>query len=319
MSNNEEIYQKITDTVLKYLENPNTNVSWQKQWRHFAGNNHQSILGRTYKGVNQLLCGIQANNNDYKSKKWATFKQWNNMGHRIKKGESALSIIMFKKVNKTEIIKTDNNHKPIEEKKTYNLLKTYMVFNGSQIENYVEPEVTELKTMWEEQDFLMIDNRAKELGAKIVNREDQPYFSPLHDFINMPNKFQFEKPEHYYATFLHELTHWTDKEGRSPREKKISEILKNDGNRFYPDNYAFEELVAELGSAFLLSHYNLSSDEQMRIDHIPYIQSWIKQLKQNNKTIIKASAFAQKACDFITGETYVEKEYKPKEGELSNV
>ena len=141
MSRNEEVYQQITDTVLKYLENPNTNISWQKQWRHFAGNNHRSILNRPYKGINQLLCGIQADRNNYQSKKWATFKQWNSMGHRIKKGETALQIIMFKKVNKIEMIKTNNDNKPIEEKKTYNLLKTYMVFNGSQVENYSEPEV----------------------------------------------------------------------------------------------------------------------------------------------------------------------------------
>ena len=118
---------------------------------------------------------------------------------------------------------------------------------------------------------------------------------------------------------LHELTHWTNKENRSPRSKKIAELLKNEDGFHNPDNYAFEELVAELGSAFLLSHYNLSSDEQMRIDHIPYIQSWIKHLKKDNKAIIKASAFAQKACDFITGNVYVVDAENTEKGELANV
>lgn len=314
-----EVYQKITDTVLQFLEHPTNNIHWQKQWRTFAGSNHCSILGRPYKGINQILCGIEAQNNNFTSKRWATFQQWNKMGHKIKKGSKGTVIIMYKKIIQRSDIPVVNKGK-ITEEKIYNLLKTYVVFNGSQIDGYTEPNYAEPKMKWDENDFLMIDNRAKELGAVIKHFENEsPYYSPMGDYINMPHKFQFDKPEHYYATFLHELTHWTNKENRSPRSEKIAKLLKNEDGFHNPDNYAFEELVAELGSAFLLSHYNLSSDEQMRIDHIPYIQSWIKHLKKDNKAIIKASAFAQKACDFITGNVYVVDAENTEKGELANV
>ena len=307
----DEIYEKITETIITWLETSKDDISWQKQWKYFAGNNHKSILNRPYQGVNQLLCGLTAHKNNWESKTWATFNQWNKMGHKIKKGSSGTNVI---KLLKLAVKEKDNSGKEIT-KGTFSSMKFFTVFNGNQVENYSgDKQLVEPKLLWSPEDFAMIDNRAKELGVVLKDGENKCYFSPSEDCIGMPQKFQFKKPEHYYASFLHELTHWTDKENRSPREEKIKKIFGG-GSRFSEENYAFEELVAEIGSAFLLSHYNLETDSQMREDHIPYIKFWIKSLKSNNKMIVKAASYAQSACNFITGQSYLTTEEKLKEGE----
>lgn len=309
--NQNEIYQSITDTIINALESNTESPLWQQQWKIFAGNNHKSISKRPYQGVNQLICGIVANSSNYNCKTWATYNQWNKLGHKIKKGEKGTKIIKVLKIAKEE--KDKITDKKIT--KTFSTMKQFVVFNGDQTESYHEQQVAIPKQNWDISDFEMIDNRAKELGAKIVEGKNSCYFNPTENYIGMPFKFQYEKAEHYYATFLHELTHWTDNPNRSPREEKIAKLLGG-GKRFHPENYAFEELVAEIGSAFLLSHYNLSSDAQMREDHIPYIKSWISALKNDNKLIVKASSYAQQACNFITGITHQLE--KGEENELVN-
>jgi antirestriction protein ArdC len=135
---------------------------------------------------------------------------------------------------------------------------------------------------------LLIDELVANTGATIKHGGNSAYYRPSEDYINMPIKSDFMEESGYYATLLHELTHWSGAKHRLDRTK---------GKRFADTAYAFEELIAEIGSAFLCEKYNVKGD----IRHEGYIASWLKALKNDNKMIFKASAYAQKSTDYIVG------------------
>ena len=123
-------------------------------------------------------------------------------------------------------------------------------------------------------------------GANIKHGGNSAYYRPSEDYINMPIKSDFNDEAGYYATLLHELTHWSGFEKRLNREL---------GNKFGSPKYAFEELVAELGAAFLCQDFKIQGE----LRHSGYIESWLKCLKDNPNAIFKAAALAQKAADYI--------------------
>ncbi|WP_052692097.1 zincin-like metallopeptidase domain-containing protein [Teredinibacter purpureus] len=133
-------------------------------------------------------------------------------------------------------------------------------------------------------------------GAVIKEDQNRASFVPSHDEINMPPKTLFfdngqSATENYYAVLLHELTHWTGGKSRLDREQV--------GHSTDEKKYAFEELIAELGSAFLCSHFRIK--QHGRDDHATYIKSWLQALKNDKKFIFKAASQAQKAVDFLHG------------------
>jgi antirestriction protein ArdC len=131
------------------------------------------------------------------------------------------------------------------------------------------------------------EQRIVKTGALITHGGDAAFYMPSMDRIQMPNKGTFASPENYYATMFHELTHWTSDKARCDRD-----LSKG---RFGNPDYAFEELVAELGAAFLCNDHGIQGE----LRHAGYIQSWLKALKNDNKAIFKAAALAQKAADYI--------------------
>lgn len=129
-------------------------------------------------------------------------------------------------------------------------------------------------------------------GADIRHGGGRAAYTPTHDYIIMPRPENFEREENYYATTLHELSHWTGHESRLGRDLS---------GRFGDDAYAAEELIAELSSAFLMGSFGL---EDATIEgHASYLDSWLRVLKADKSAIFTAAAAAQKAHDFILGET----------------
>jgi antirestriction protein ArdC len=268
------IYQEITDSIIAELEKGA--APWVKPWNAPQGADKNVISQKPYRGINRLLLAMVGGIKGYSNPAWATYKQWEQLGGNVRKGEKAAKIIFWSQA------KTTN---PEGEEKAYAFAKAYFVFNVAQVEG-IDIVASEDK----QNDNAKIDNcesTIKATQAKIIHGGDTACFIPSSDIIRMPELGTFQSSEHYYATAFHELTHWTSDKKRCDRD-----ISKG---RFGNPDYAFEELVAELGAAFLCSTHGIAGD----LRHAGYIGSWLKALKNDNKAIFKASGLAQSAADYV--------------------
>jgi antirestriction protein ArdC len=268
------IYQEITDSIITELEKGA--APWVKPWNAPQGADKNVISQKPYRGINRLLLAMVSGIKGYSNPAWGTYKQWESMGGNVRKGEKAAKIIFWSQAKSTN---------PEGEEKAYAFAKAYFVFNVSQVEG-IDIVVSEDK----QNDNAKIDNcesTIKATEAKIIHGGDTACFIPSSDIIRMPEIGTFQSSEHYYATAFHELTHWTSDKKRCDRD-----ISKG---RFGNPDYAFEELVAELGAAFLCSTHGIAGD----LRHAGYIESWLKALKNDNKAIFKASGLAQSAADYV--------------------
>ena len=284
-----DIYQEVTNSIIEALEN----VSLSDYSAPFARLTAQlspvnPITEKDYNGINTLILWLQQQAHGYKSNEWGTFRQWKEKGANVKKGEKSSMIIFYKRVEKKDEANTD------DERAFYNCLKSYCVFNADQVEGY-EPTVTlETGDFGTVERIAEIEKFVASSGAVINEDQGRASFSPADDVINMPPKGLFfdngqSATENYYAVLLHELTHWTGGKSRLDREQV--------GRTTDEQKYAFEELIAELGSAFLCSHFRIK--QHGRDDHTRYIKSWLRALKNDKKFIFKAASQAQKAVDFL--------------------
>jgi antirestriction protein ArdC len=263
-------YQEITNQIIESLEAGTT--PWVKPWAS-SGAPYNVSTGNAYQGINHILLSMSP----YKSSGWMTFNQARDCGGSVRRGEkSSAQVVFFKPLTIKD--------KATDEEKQIPLLKTSAVFNIEQIEGL--PEKYLPKVLGAGQSFE--DNtRAAALmsQAKVVHGGSQACFIPSRDEIHLPNKTEFKSAADYHATALHELTHWT---GHKPR------LDRTFGARFGDNAYAFEELVAELGAAFLCSDCGIDG----KLQHETYIASWVKVLKDDKRAIFTASSAARKAADF---------------------
>jgi antirestriction protein ArdC len=212
----------------------------------------------------------------FKSNQWATYKQWLTLGGQVRKGTKGTTIIFYSPVTGSKITADG------VEKNYHYVLKSYSVFNADQIGGYTPPVVTAKPF----NSIAALEALATDTGAIIKHGGDKAFFSPSGDFIQMPNKTDFDSEAAYYATLLHELAHWSGAANRLNRDLS---------GRFGNEAYAAEELIAELSAAFLCADYQIDGD----LRHAGYIASWLRVLKNDNKAVFKAAALAQKAADYI--------------------
>jgi len=237
----------------------------------------QNIISKQpYQGINRLILGMSG----YTTPLWASYKQWQQLGANVKEGEKGTQIVFYSPIVKESINPDTGN----AEKSAYHCLKTYYVFNAAQVEGIeIEKPAPTLETF---NPVPALEDRILKTGALIKHGDSRAYYRPSEDFIGMPDKNTFKSENHYYATVLHELTHWSGAKHRLDRTK---------GARFADAAYAFEELVAEMGAAFLCQDYGIEGD----LRHADYIGSWLKCLRADNKAIFNAAALAQKAANYI--------------------
>jgi len=273
------VYQEVTDSIIKQLENGA--MPWIKPWATDSTADKNFLSQAPYRGVNRLMLGMASMIKGYDVPVWATFKQWNDLGCRVKADEKGTKIVKYGTYQKTGV---DKNKNEIEFTSAY--LTTHYVFNACQVDG-----VTIQAPTADAKPFNAIEAaelRIKLTGATITHGGDSAFYAPSVDKINVPHKASFISEASYYATVFHELTHWTGAETRCNRNLK---------GRFGNPLYAFEELVAEMGAAFLCQDYRIQGE----LRHAGYIQSWLKVLKEDSKAIFKAAALAQKAVDHING------------------
>lgn len=262
------VYDTVTEQILKELEAGTP--PWVQSWQPRLPNNF--ISRKEYRGINVLLLWTTAMKKQYRNPFWLTFKQAGDVGGKIKRGEKATWIVYAAKAKKED-------EKGVEHE--YSFLKWYYVFNLEQTEG-IPIEAPPIKPIEEVEAFI------EAIGANVTHGNTKAYYLPKFDQIHLPDPEDFKTMEDYYAVALHEHTHWTGHESRLNRPLV---------NRFGSEEYAEEELVAELGSAFLCSHLQVTP--VLREDHAAYIKSWVRILKEDKRAIFKASALAGKAADYL--------------------
>lgn len=269
----------ITQEFLKVLES-GKEIPWRKPWKLFG---HQNLFSGThYRGFNRLMTSISPFSTPY----WGTFKQISTAGGSVKEGEHGTIVCYYNKIDK----KDDEGE--IED--SYWLLKYYRIFNLEQTEGIEIPKIELYPTVKNE----VIDKDIREYATrtKLEIREklsDRAYYSPSNDDVVVPAIGQFTKMEEFYSTYLHEIIHSTGHWDR------LGRFQKGDINIFGSDSYGKEELVAELGSAFLRGYYGILIDSQE--NSAGYLQGWIKAIQGDNNLIIHAAGAAQKAYDYFFG------------------
>ena len=282
-----DIYQEVTNSIIEALEK----ISLKDYQAPFARLTEQQLpinpmTENKYHGINTLLLWLEQQEHSYSSNEWGTFKQWKDKGAHVKKGEKSTLIIFFKQVEKKDRAEQS------DEAEFYNMLQYYWVFNADQIEGYEPVTGLEQGNFGTVETIKNIERFIEATGAVVEPDQNRACYSPLLDKIQMPKKELFfdngqSATENYYAVLLHELTHWTGSEDRLNRAKHVSS----------KENYAFEELIAELGSAFLCAQFGIK--QHGRNDHALYLKSWLQALKNDKKYIFKASSQAQKAVDYL--------------------
>lgn len=268
-----DMYKKVTDSIILELEKGA--APWIKPWKADSSADKNFISQKAYQGINRLLLGMSSMAKGYSNPSWATYKQWTDNGIQVKEGEKASNIVFFKPVKGTD--------RTTGEDKAYCVIKGYAVFNAEQTDIQIVP--TEPDSPFNP--MPACEDRIVKTGARISHGGDAAFYMPSHDRIQLPNKGSFNSEANYYATAFHELGHWTGSKSRLDRDL--------DKGKYGNPAYAFEELVAEITSAYLCTDYGIQGE----LRHAGYIQSWLKACKEDSKAIFKAAALAQKACDYI--------------------
>jgi antirestriction protein ArdC len=274
------IYEEITNRIISQLENGT--IPWHKPWAGIMSGAYNRVSKRPYSLLNQLLLKHDG--------EYATYKQWKDLGGTVKSGEKS-EIVVFWKILEKEEIKNGN-----AEKKSIPLLKYINVFHVSQVDG-VEPK--ELKSIEHEP-----IEEAESIKNEYMNREnikikeiitDNAFYSPSNDYIQVPCKEQYKDIAEFYSTLFHEMVHST---GHRDRLKRLDCSVKFAG--FGSEEYSKEELIAEIGSAFLMNHVGIDTPKTFK-NSAAYIQNWLQVLKDDNRFIVSASSKAEKAMKYILG------------------
>jgi antirestriction protein ArdC len=271
-----DMYQQVTNSIIEQLEKGA--IPWVKPWRADSSADRNLVSGKAYQGINRLLLGMSSMSQGFASPEWATYKQWNEKGAQVNKGEKATHIVFFKPMAGKKNAETG------ETEGGYCVIRGYAVFNATQT-NYSAPVSDVPATQFNP--IPACEQFIADTGALISHGGDAAFYAPSHDRIQLPNKSAFDCEGSYYATAFHELTHWTGSEKRLDRD-----LSKG---RFGNPAYAFEELVAEIGEAFLCADYSIQGE----LRHAGYIANWLKACRDDSKAIFRASALAQKAADYL--------------------
>ena len=289
-----DIREEVTNQIITLLEKVDLE-DYEPPFASFAAQGIPSnpTTEKQYQGINILSLWFNQQAKAFTSNEWATFKQWKDQGAKVRKGEKASRIIFYK-----TLIQEEENAKGQMEEHKIPMLKAYAVFNANQVEGYETP-MEDMERVDKVKRIALVDEFCKNTKADIRYGENGAFYDIANDYINMPETSSFvdthhaDATENYYSTLLHELTHWTGAKHRLDREMK-----KTNSNL---QDYAYEELVAELGSAFLSAQHGITQTQPEH--HAIYIKEWLKALKNDKAHIFKAAAQAMKAVEFLNAPT----------------
>lgn len=277
-----KVYDIINQRITDLLEQGT--IPWHKPWN--AGSNYPKnlISKKEYRGINIFILA----SSPYSSPYWMTFKQVQDKGGHVLKGEKSMPVIFWKWLDRNEEGVTTMN---TFSKAKIPMLRYYNVFNLDQTEGIVSPDPEE--SNHDHQPLKLPEEvfRNMPLRPELKFGGNRAYYSPSFDTVTLPHLSTFNTPEEYYSTLFHEITHATGHQSRLARKSIL------EPSYFGSHEYSKEELVAEMGAAFLSGH---CGTENVTIENsAAYIQGWLKALKNDKTLLIHAAAQAQKAADFI--------------------
>lgn len=282
---NLDVYSRITTQIIEAIEAGA--VSYQMPWHITdaeAFSPINAVSKKPYRGVNVLALWLHAAVRKYSRGLWATYKQWHELGAQVRKGEKS-ALIVFWKSSERENEGEETAQEREQGRGRPFIAKGYAVFNVAQVDGFVPPKVPELPQSERDEEA---ERFFSALGADIRHGGFKAYYDHEEDFIQMPRFEAFRESYGYYSTLAHEATHWTGAKSRLNRDIR---------NRFGSGAYAAEELIAELGSAFVCS--NLKMSNKPRTNHAPYIASWLELLRKDKRAIFTAASKAQQAVDWM--------------------
>ena len=281
-----DIYTMVTNNILEQFNKGI--VPWHRPWDLVCGAISHTT-GKPYSLLNQfLLCG--------KPGEYVTFNQVKAQGGFIKKGERAKFVVFWKAVKTVEIDEAGN-----ENESSFLVPRYYNVWHVDQCEGIRSKYMLDNSGC---KNFVLTNENAENIIKNYFEREsitlnieksDRAYYNYDLDEIHVPLREQYHDTEEFYSTLFHEMVHST---GHASRLSRINSKKKHVGRK----DYAKEELVAEIGSAFLISNSGIDSQKVFK-NNVAYIQSWAKQLKQDSRLIVSAAGKAEAAVKYILGET----------------
>jgi antirestriction protein ArdC len=283
------LHERITGAIIADLERGVR--PWTKPW---SGDCPPGVslplrsTGEPYRGINVLLLWAEAVARSYRDPTWMTFRQALALGGHVRKGEHGATVVYAGRVgdsrNEEEVQASEDRRRPW-------FLKAYTVFNLAQIEDlpevfYAAREAAERPPL---DPIATAERYFAATGAEVRHGGGQAFYLPSRDYVQMPPLDAFDDIQAYYATWAHETVHWTGHPRRLARDFG--------SGRFGDDGYAMEELVAELGAAFLCADLALALTP--RSEHADYIGHWLKVLRNDTRAIFTAASHAQRAVDFL--------------------
>ena len=281
-----DVYARVTDEIVRAIEAGVKNYEMPWHQRAGAGLPRNASTGNFYRGVNTVALWAAGQLRGYALPYWATFLQWEKLGARIRRGEKASVVVFYKREESSTADKEREN-----TRETRSMLKGSYVFNAEQVDGWAYPEPADEDRTEKLQD---VDRFIEALGADVHYGSSGAYYSKRFDRIYMPDRRDFidrwtrTATEGYYSVLLHEHVHWTG------HEKRLNRDLSG---RFGDSAYAMEELVAELGAAFLCGELGISVHS--RQDHAAYVASWLRVLRQQKTAIFTAASTATAACRYL--------------------
>lgn len=285
-----DIYSRVTARIIADLEQGVR--PWMKPWSgdHAAGRITRPLRhnGIPYKGINVVMLWSAATAKGYACPLWLTFRQALELGGNVRKGETGELVVYANRITRTE---TDDAG--AENEREIPFLKGYTVFNAEQCDG-LPAQFRTTSTLPALSPLARIEHADRffaATGADIRHGGARAFYAEGPDYIAMPPFETFHDAESHAATLAHELTHWTKHPARLARD--FGRVTWGD------EGYAKEELVAELGAAFLAADLQITPEVQP--DHAAYIATWLKVLKDDKRLIFSAAAHAQRAVDYLHG------------------
>jgi antirestriction protein ArdC len=286
-TNRKDIYAEITNQLIAAIEADPGRPSLP--WRRATGQLSMpanALTKNAYNGVNIVSLWVSAELRRYGTPIWATYRQWQELGAQVRKEEKSSLVIFYKE------FETDPDPEIADDDGKRRVARASYVFNASQVDGYELPNAPE--PLGPVERIEAADSFVSATGARIVHGGDEAYYMPATDHIQMPHEGLFcgtetmSRDQGYYATLVHELTHWSGAKHRLDRDLS---------HRFGHQQYAAEELVAEIGAAFLCAELGITQD--IRPNHAQYIVHWLKLLKDDSRAIFAAAAKASEAATYL--------------------
>jgi antirestriction protein ArdC len=295
MSN--KVYDIVTDRIIAALDAGV--IPWRKEWTATASgklpvNAHS---GKPYRGINVLTLWCEQNEKGYASNQWVTYKQAQELGGNVRKGEKSTPVVFWKFDHKTD--------KETGETESFAWARYYSVFNVAQCDGLKTdapaiPADGPVFTPLESAELVASRYLESANAPRLRHGGAQAFYAVTLDYVQMPERETFHSPEAYYSTLFHELAHSTRHASRLDRRDDNESA--NVARAFGSEDYSKEELTAELAAAFLCAESEIANDATLA-NSAAYIQGWLKALKNDRAMLVTAAQRAQRASDYILART----------------